>query len=82
MDKKKFEKAIELKKEIEEYKRHKQELESSNIQYGGGLIFKYNSMKNEIPLKHDLFGGNRFFKSYMDALNNMIETLQKEFDEL
>lgn len=38
MEKDKFEKAIELNKEIEELKSHKIALENSMIRYGGGLI--------------------------------------------
>lgn len=81
MNKQKFNRAIELNKEIEEYKKHKKELEKSNIQYGGGLIFTYNNMHNDVPLKQELFGED-FFKNYMQALENKIETLQKEFEEL
>lgn len=81
MDKDKFIKAIKLNKEIEEFESHKKALESSNIQYGGGLIFTYNSMHNDVPLKTEIFGGD-FFKNYMAALDNKIETLKKEFDEL
>lgn len=81
MDKDKFNKAIELNKKIEEYKDHKMALEKSNIKYGGGLIFTYNSMHNDVPLKEEVFG-NDFFRNYMNALDNKIETLQKEFDEL
>lgn len=81
MDKDKFVKAIELNKEIEEFETHKKALESSNIQYGGGLIFTYNSMHNDVPLKQEIFGED-FFKNYMTALDNKIETLKKEFDEL
>lgn len=81
MDKNKFNRAIELNEEIEEYKNHKEALEKSNIEYGGGLIFTYNSMHNDVPLKIELFG-NDFFQNYMSALDNKIETLQKEFDEL
>jgi diaminopimelate decarboxylase len=81
MDKEKFNRAIELNKKIEEFKSHKKALESSNIQYGGGLIFTYNSMHNDVPLKTEIFGED-FFKNYMAALDNKIETLKKEFDEL
>lgn len=81
MDKEKFVKAIELNKEIEEFETHKKALESSNIQYGGGLIFTYNSMHNDVPLKKELFGKD-FFKNYMAALDNKIETLKKEFKAL
>lgn len=81
MDKDKFIKAIKLNKEIEEFESHKKALESSNIQYGGGLIFTYNSMHNDVPLNEEIFGED-FFKNYMAALDNKIETLKKEFDEL
>lgn len=81
MDKEKFNRAIELNKKIEEFKSHKKALESSNIQYGGGLIFTYNSIHNDVPLKIELFGED-FFQNYMSALDNKIETLQKEFEEL
>lgn len=81
MDKDKFIKAIELDKEIKEYKEHKAELEKSQIKYGGGLKFTYNSHYSEVPLKKELFGSD-FFKKYMQALDNKIETLEKEFEEL
>lgn len=81
MDKEKFNRALELNKEIEMFKTHKKELESSNIQYGGGLIFTYNSMHKDVPLKKEIFGED-FFKNYMAALDNKIETLKKEFEEL
>jgi hypothetical protein len=81
MDKEKFNRAIELNKEIEKYKEHRDALEKSNIKYGGGLIFTYNQMHNDVRLKNEIFG-NDFFQNYMNALDNKIETLQKEFDEL
>lgn len=55
MDKEKFNRAIELNKKIEEYKSHKTALESCNIKYGGGLIFTYNRMHNDVPLKEEIF---------------------------
>lgn len=81
MDKDKFNKAIELNKKIEEYKSHKMALESSNIKNGGGLIFTYNSMYKDVPLKEEIFGKN-FFQCYLYALDSKIKELQKEFDEL
>lgn len=70
-----------LLKEIERYTEHKAVLEKSCIQYGGGLIFRYNSHKNDVELKEEIFGAD-FFKNYMAALDNKIETLKKEFEEL
>ena len=81
MDKEKFNRAIELNKKIEEYKSHKTALESYNIKYGGGLIFTYNRMHNDVPLKEEIFGKN-FLQCYMYALDSKIKELQKEFDEL
>ena len=81
MDKDKFNKAIELNNKIEEYKDHKMALENSNIKYGGGLIFTYNRMHNDVPLKEEIFGKN-FFQLYLYALDSKIKELQKEFDEL
>lgn len=81
MDKDKFIKATAINKKIERYTEHKAELEKSNIQYGGSLIFRYNSHKNDVELKDELYGED-FFKNYMTALDNKIETLKKEFDEL
>lgn len=81
MDKDKFIRAIEINNKIEEYKDHKMTLENSNIKYGGGLIFTYNRMHNDVPLKEEIFGKN-FFQNYMNALDNKIETLQKDFNEL
>ena len=81
MDKDKFIKAIKLNKEIEEFESHKKALESSNIQYGGGLIFTYNSMHNDVPLNEEIFGED-FFKNYRAALETKSETQKKECDEL
>ena len=68
MDKDKFNKAIEINNKIEEYN-------------GGGLIFTYNRMHNDVPLKEEIFGKN-FLQCYMYALDSKIKELQKEFDEL
>ena len=81
MDKNKFNRAIELNNKIEAYIKHREALERSNIQYGGGLIFTYNNMHNDVPLREEIFGKD-FFQNYMMSLNNKIETLQKEFEEL
>ena len=81
MDKEKFNRALELNKEIEMFKSHKKELENSNIKYGGRLMFTYNSANNYVPLKEELFGED-FFQNYMSALDNKIETLKKEFEEI
>lgn len=81
MDKDKFNKAIGINNKTEEYKDHKMALENSNIKYGGGLIFTYNRMHNDVPLKEEIFGKN-FLQCYMYALDSKIKGLQKEFDGL
>lgn len=81
MNKDKFIQATEINKKIEQYTEHKVRLEKSNIQYGGELIFRYNSHINDVELKEEVYGKD-FFKNYMEALDNKIETLQKEFNEL
>lgn len=81
MDKNKFIQATEINKKIEQYTEHKARLEKSNIQYGGELISRYNSHINDVELKEELYGED-FFKNYMAALDNKIETLKREFEEL
>lgn len=81
MDKDKFIRAVELNNKIDEYKDHKMALENSKIECGGGLIFTYNRMHNDVPLKEEIFGKN-FLQCYMYALDSKIKELQKEFDEL
>lgn len=81
MDKNRFNKAIELNNKIEEYKKHREALERSKIKYGGGLIFTYNNMHNDVPLREEIFGKD-FFQNYMKTLDNKIESMQKEFEEL
>ena len=81
MDKNRFNKAIELNNKIEEYKKHREALERSNIKYGDGLIFTYNNMHNYVPLREEIFGKD-FFQNYMKTLDNKIESMQKEFEEL
>lgn len=80
MDKDKFIRAIEINNKIEEYKDHKMTLENSNIKYGGGLIFTYNRMHNDVPLKEEIFGKN-FFQLYMYALDSKIKEETKQTAE-
>ena len=79
MDKDKFNRAMELNNKIEEYKSHKTAFESSNIKYGGKLIFTYNSMHNNVPLKKEIIGKN-FLHNYMYALSQMGACLTCEKD--
>lgn len=63
MNKETFEKAIEITKELDSYRKHKEELLRSQILNGGGLIFTYNSHYNDVGLIGDLYGGSEFFKT-------------------
>lgn len=48
------------------------------VYYGWSRI---GNVRKNVPLKTEIFGED-FFKNYMAALDNKIETLKKEFDEL
>lgn len=45
------------------------------------MIFTYNNMHNDVPLREEIFGKD-FFQNYMKTLDNKIESMQKEFEEL
>ena len=82
MKREQFEKAIELNKELGRFKKHKEDLEKSQIQFGGCLIFHYNDHYPKVSLIGELYEGNDFFSKYMDNLEAKIRDLEKEFDEL
>ena len=42
MKREQFEKALEVNKELGRFKKHKEDLEESQFQFGGCLIFQYN----------------------------------------
>ena len=64
------------------FKKHKEDLEKSQIQFGGCLIFHYNDHYPKVSLIGELYEGNDFFSKYMDNLEAKIRDLEKEFDEL
>lgn len=82
MQKSTFEKAIALNKELEFFKKHKEDLEKSQIQFGGSLIFHYNDHYPKVSLIGELYGGNSFFQMYMNNLDNKIKVLETEFENL
>lgn len=82
MKREQFEKALEVNKELGRFKKHKEDLEKSQIQFGGGLIFHYNDHYPKVSLIGELYEGNDFFLKYMDNLEAKIRDLEKEFDEL
>jgi len=79
MDREKFLKAISLNEEINELKKHRKELIDSGIEYGGGLIFHYNSSHQDVTLKNDIFG-DEFFRNYLNSLDKKISKLENEFN--
>lgn len=79
MDKEKFLEAISLNEKINELKNHRKELIDSKIEYGGGLIFHYNSHYQDVTLKNDIFG-EEFFKNYLKSLDLIISKLENEFN--
>ena len=64
------------------FRKHKEDLEKSQIQFGGGLIFHYNDHYPKVSLIGELYGGNDFFKKYMENLDAKIQRLEEEFAEL
>ena len=82
MEREQFEKAIAINKELDFFRKHKEELEKSQIQYGGGLIFHYNDHYPKVSLIDELFGGNDFFQKYMENLDAKIQSLEEEFAKL
>ena len=82
MKREQFEKALEVNKELGRFKKHKEDLEKSQIQFGGCLIFHYNDHYPKVSLIGELYEGKDFFSKYMDNLEAMIRDLEKEFDEL
>ena len=82
MDKDTFEKAITLNQTLETFKKHKEAVRSSNMQYGGSLIFHYNDHKQDVNLIGELYGDKEFFSKYLENLDAKISELEKEFSEL
>ena len=82
MKREQFEKALEVNKELGRFKKHKEDLEKSQIQFGGCLIFHYNDHYPKVSLIGELYEGNDFFSKYMDNLEAKIRDLEKKFDEL
>ena len=82
MQKETFEKAIEITNELASLRKHKEELLNSQILNGGDLVFTYNCHYKDVGLIGDLYGGNEFFKKYMENLNAKIQGLEEEFEKL
>lgn len=82
MDKERFEKAIALNQTLEKFKKHREAVISSNMQYGGSLIFHYNDHKQDVNLIGELYGDKHFFSKYLENLDAKISEIEKEFSEL
>lgn len=82
MQKSTFEKAIALNKELEFFRKHKEDLEKSKIEFGGEIIFHYNDHHSDVSLINELYGGNSFFQMYMNNLDDKIKALETEFENL
>ena len=82
MQKETFEKAIAITNKLNSLRKHKEELINSQILNGGGLIFTYNSHYKDVGLIGDLYGGNEFFKTYMENLDKKIQGIEEEFAKL
>ena len=82
MEREQFEKAIAINKDLDFFRKHKEDLEKSQIQFGGGLIFLYNDHYPKVSLIGELYGGKDFFQKYMENLDAKIQRLEEEFAEL
>lgn len=82
MEREQFEKAIAINKELDFFRKHKEDLEKSQIQFGGGLVFNYNDHYSKVSLISELYGGKDFFQKYMENLDAKIQSLEEEFTEL
>ena len=82
MEREQFEKAIAINKELDFFRKHKEDLKKSQIQFGGGLIFNYNSHFPNVSLIDEIYGGIDFFRNYMKSLDAKIQSLEEEFAKL
>ena len=82
MEIEKFEMAIAINEKLDILRKHKEDLKKSQIQFGGGLIFSYNSHFPNVSLIDELYGGNDFFQKYMENLDAKIKSLEEEFARL
>lgn len=63
MKREQFEKALEVNKELGRFKKHKEDLEKSQIQFGGCLIFHYNDHYPKVSLIGELYEETTSFQS-------------------
>ena len=82
MEIEKFEMAIAINEELDMLRKHKEDLKKSHIQFGGGLIFIYNSNFPNVSLIDEIYGGIDFFRKYMKSLDAKIQSLEEEFAKL
>ncbi len=82
MEREQFEKAIAINKELDFFRKHKEDLGKSQIQFGGGLIFHYNDHYPKVSLIDELYGGKDLFQKYMENLDAKIQSLEEEFAKL
>lgn len=82
MEREQFEKAIAINKDLDFFRKHKEDLKNSQIQFGGGLIFHYNDHYPKVSLIGELFGGKDFFQKYMENLDAKIQSLEEQFAKL
>lgn len=82
MEREQFEKAIAINKDLDFFRKHKEDLKKSQIQFGGGLIFHYNSHFPNVSLIDEIYGGKYFFQKYIENLDAKIKSLEEEFARL
>lgn len=77
MEREQFEKAIAINKELDFLRKHKEDLKKSQIQFGGGLIFNYNSHFPNVSLINEIYGGRDFFQKYIENLDAKIKSIEE-----
>ena len=82
MEIEKFEMAIAINEELDMLRKHKEDLKKSQIQFGGGLIFNYNSHFPNVSLIDEIYVGMDFFRKYMKSLDAKFQSLEEEFARL
>ena len=77
-----YQRACNIKKEIEDFESHLTQLEEARFtETNGGLTFRFNDHHIEVRLKNKHIPAN-FNLDYVKSINNEIEKLKSEFEKL
>jgi len=77
-----YQRACDIKKEIEDLKMNLSQLEKARFtETNGGLTFRFNDHHIEVRLKNKHIPAN-FNLDYVKSINDEIEELKSEFEKL